>query len=124
MKIETRKQGASICLFVEFGPVLGSEHVREMAEEVERAIEGADDLRLLLDLSRTTRIEPSAFLSPAGLATSLKSIGPVSRYAVIGAPALAETAIEGFGTLLPLKSRTFEAGAAGEARAWVLGAEH
>lgn len=123
MRIDILTQGPVHCLLVEFGPVLDSEHVRAMAQAVERAMEGTDDLRLLLDLSRTTRIESSAFLSPAGAATSLRSIGPVSRYAVVDAPAPAAGAIEGFGKLLPLEARTFDASAAEEARAWVLGAD-
>jgi anti-anti-sigma regulatory factor len=123
MNIDILTKGPVHCLFVEFGPVLDSEHVRAMADAVERAMEGTDDLRLLLDLSRTTRIEPSAFLSLSGAATSLRSIGPVSRYAVIDAPGPAAGAIEGFGKLLPLEARTFDAGEGEEARAWALGAD-
>ena len=80
------------------------------------------ELRLLLDLRKTEHFALGAFLTPRGLLTSLKSIGPVSRYAVVGAPQLAAAAVESFGTILPLESRAFAAADYAEAHQWVTGA--
>lgn len=81
------------------------------------------ELRLLLDLSATQAFAVGAFVSPKGLVASLRSIGPVSRYATVGAPAVAAAAVESFGAILPLEARAFPADASDEARRWVAGAE-
>jgi hypothetical protein len=101
-----------------FDRTLDRAQVEEMAKLVETEMASSSDLRLLLDLSVTQTIEPTALLSPAGAKASVKSIDPVRRYAVIGAPDLAERAIQLFGHLLPLKSRTFEPGETLAARTW------
>ncbi|MEE4152772.1 MAG: STAS/SEC14 domain-containing protein [Erythrobacter sp.] len=118
MKLHRHQQGSSICLVFTFGPVLGKVAVEAMAHEVEQAMEQFEDLRLLLDLSATNEVEAGAFLSLEGAITSTRSIGPVSRYAVVAAPHAAASAIEGFGKFLPLEARTFEASRIAAAQAW------
>jgi hypothetical protein len=121
MKVERLHiDGATVILF-EFDPVLDHEQVLTMARAVDEAIERDGELRLLLDLSRTEIFAVGAFLSPKGLLTSIRSIGPVSRYAVVGAPSVAAVAVESFGAILPLKSRAFEAADIAKARRWVCG---
>lgn len=110
--------GATIMVFA-FDPVLDHAQVLAMAEAVDDAIERDGELRLLLDLSRTETFAVGAFLSPKGFLTSIRSIGSVSRYAVVGAPSIAAAAVEGFGTLLPLESRAFDAAEIAVARRWV-----
>jgi hypothetical protein len=110
------------CLIFAFDRTLDHVQVVAMAELVDQAIERDGELRLLLDLRKTEHFELGAFLSPKGLLTSIKSIGPVSRYAVVGAPALAAAAVESFGTILPLQSRAFAADEYAAAHKWVTGA--
>lgn len=104
-----------------FERVLDHAQVLAMAEAVDDAIEDNGELRLLLDLSRTEKFAASAFFSPKGFLSSIRSIGPVSRYAVVGAPAIAAVAVECFGALLPLESRAFDAAEIVAARRWVCG---
>jgi hypothetical protein len=94
-----------------------------MARVVDEAIADGGELRLLLDLRKTTSFRIGAFLSPKGFLSSLRSIGPVSRYAVVGAPDIAAAAVEGFGALLPLKSRAFDAAEIADAHRWVSGSD-
>lgn len=109
------------CLIFAFDHRLDHAQVVAMAELIDHAIDQGGELRLLLDLRRTESFAPGAFFSPKGLLSSLRSIGPVSRYAVVGAPAIAAAAVEGFGKLLPLESRAFPADAYDEAHRWVTG---
>lgn len=118
MNSERRVQGTSIFLAFTFGVVLDKDAIEAMAQEVEQAMAQYEDLRLLLDLTLTSEFEASAFLSLKGALTSGRSIGPVSRYAVVAAPEMAAAAIESFGKLLPLEARTFEAREIAKARAW------
>jgi hypothetical protein len=109
------------CLIFAFDRTLDHAQVVAMAELVDHAIARNGELRLLLDLRKTEHFALGAFLTPRGLLTSLKSIGPVSRYAVVGAPQLAAAAVESFGTILPLESRAFAAADYAEAHQWVTG---
>jgi hypothetical protein len=120
MKSEVLSFDGTAVIVIEFDPVLDRAQVEQMAGVVQDRIRESAELRLLLNLRRTERIEAGAFASGKGLATSLKSIGPVSRYAVVGAPKTAAAAVEAFGKLLPLESRAFEADAFREAQAWVV----
>ncbi len=119
---EFRIDGAT-CLEFVFDPLLDKDQVDAMAEAVEAAIARGGELRLLLDLSATHSFAVGAFVSPKGMIASLRSVGPVSRYATIGAPAIAATAIESFGAILPLEARAFPTDAIDAARRWVAGAE-
>jgi hypothetical protein len=113
---------APTCLIFAFDRTLDHTQVVAMAELVDHAIARNGELRLLLDLRKTEHFALGAFLSPKGLLTSIKSIGPVSRYAVVGAPALAAAAVESFGTILPLEARAFAAADYAAAHDWVTGA--
>lgn len=119
MKFETQQVDGVTCLAFTFTRTLTSAQVRTMAREVESAIASDTELRLLLDLRKTERFEIGAFLSPRSFLASVRSIGPVSRYAVVGAPSIAAVAVEMFGAILPLESRAFSAADIGEARHWV-----
>lgn len=121
MKAETLPINGAIVILFEFDPVLDHAQVRAMAQAVDDAIDRYGELRLLLDLSRTETFAAGAFLSPKGFLTSIRSIGPVSRYAVVGAPSIAAAAVESFGVILPLESRAFEPADIAEARRWVCG---
>lgn len=109
------------CLIFAFDRTLDRAQVVAMAEMVDHAIARNGELRLLLDLRKTEHFALGAFLSPKGLLTSIKSIGPVSRYAVVGAPALAAAAVESFRSILPLESRAFAAAEYAAAYDWVTG---
>lgn len=112
--------GARVVLF-DFDPILEHAQVLAMARVVDDAIKRDGELRLLLDLRRTETFAIGAFLSPKGFLTSIRSIGSVSRYAVVGAPAIAAAAVEAFGAVLPLESRAFHADAFTAAQRWVCG---
>lgn len=110
------------CLVFAFDRTLDHAQVVAMAELVDQAMKEGGELRLLLDLRSTESFSLGAFVSPKGFLASLKSIGPVSRYAVVGAPAIAAAAVESFGKILPLESRAFPAADYAQAHAWVTGA--
>lgn len=119
MHIEQISQnGVTLRAFV-FAETLDHAQVLAMAREVEAAMAEGGPLALLLDLRATRHFAPGAFLSAEGWWTSLRSIGPVRRYAVVAAPTVAAAAVEAFGKILPLESRAFDADAVDAARAWV-----
>lgn len=119
MNVEMLRGGDVTVIAVAFDATLDHAQVVEMARVVDGAIDGGGDLALLLDMRATAHISPGAFLSLEGAWASLRAIGPVRRYAVVAAPALAAAAVEAFGAILPLESRAFEAGEIDAARAWV-----
>lgn len=117
MKIEDVNLADAIALVFEFGPVMDQDEVRVMARRVEQAMSSDRPIRLLLDFRQSNTFEPGAFLSPEGTMASLKSINPLERYIVVGAPDIAETAIKAFGPILPLKAMTFDTDEMEKARA-------
>lgn len=119
MKSEFVKRDGIITIIFHFERALDHRQIVEMAETVESAIEQHDELRLLLDLRDTESFEVGAFASAKGLSVSLKSIGPVRRYAVVGAPGVVEFAVETFGKLLPLESCAFGHTELEDAMLWV-----
>lgn len=119
MKSEMVQAHGAVLLFFTFDHRLDGDQVREMARVVQRAIDRSEDLRLLLDMRETEEFAADAFLSPSGFVTSVQSIGPVKRYAVVGAPKIAEAAVETFGKILPLESRAFAPEEIEEARLWL-----
>lgn len=118
MDTSVERMAGTACVAIRFERRLTREQVQEMARIVEEAIGTSDDVRLLLDLGATEEYEPSAFTSLEGAITSARSIGPVTRYAVVDAPAPAKAAIETFEKILPLEGRVFAAGEQARARAW------
>lgn len=121
MKAEILPADGATAIAFAFGQKLDHAQVRDMAQVVDSAIAGGGELRLLLDLRGTEEFAVGAFLSPEGAIASIRSIAPVSRYAVVAAPALAAAAVEAFGSLLPLEARSFAAAEMDEARLWVTG---
>lgn len=113
-----RREDVTIIAFA-FDQRLDHAQIIAMARAVESAMEEGADLALLLDLRATEHISPGAFLSGAGFWTSIRSVGPVQRYAVVAAPALAAVTVEAFGLILPLESRAFDAEQIEAARRWV-----
>ncbi len=91
-----------------------------MAQVVQTAMETHSDLRLLRDLRSTSEFSPDAFVSPQGLIASVRSIGAVKRYGIVGAPRIAAVAVETFGKILPMESQAFAADQIEQARAWLL----
>jgi len=118
MQASVERVAGTVCLAVRFGQKLDREQVKDMARFVEEAITTSDDVRLLLDLGSTEEYDPSAFASLEGAMTSARSIGPVTRYAVVGAPAIAKGAIKLFGKSLPLEARVFDSDELAQARLW------
>lgn len=118
MQVIHETRGAVVCLVFFFPPHLDADTVKQMASEVDRAMAAKEDLRLVLDFSDTKEIAAGAFTSPHGLTTSLNSVGPVKRYAVVDAPDIAAKAVEVFGAALPLEARSFEKGELEAARSW------
>ena len=119
MNIEMLHRGDVAIIAFAFDQTLDHAQVLEMARVVESAMAEGDDLALLLDLRQTEHFSPGAFLSAKGMWTGLRSIGPVRRYAVVAAPAVAAAAVEAFGKILPLESRAFDAEAIDAAHLWV-----
>ncbi|MBI1403118.1 MAG: hypothetical protein GC147_07890 [Porphyrobacter sp.] len=119
MNTEVLPSDHATCIAFAFDERLDHEQVTEMARVVDDAITAGEDLRLLLDLRDTRTFAVGAFVSPHGFLASIRSVGPVTRYAVVGAPAMVGVAVEAFGAILPLKSRAFAPEAIAEARRWV-----
>ncbi len=119
MNVEMLHRGDVTLIAFAFDHTLDHAQVLEMARVVESAMREGNDLALLLDMRATEHFSPGAFLSAEGMWTSLKSVGPVRRYAVVAAPAIAAAAVEAFGKVLPLESRSFEAEEIEAAREWV-----
>lgn len=118
MKTSTEINGDATCILFHFERELDRSEVEAMAGIVESAMAASDDLRLVLDLSATREYDASAFISFQGALTSFKSIAPVKRYAVVGAPGVVDGAIKLFGSLLPLEARTFDTSELLAAREW------
>jgi len=119
MNVEMFRTGEVTTIAFAFDAKLDHAQVLAMARVVESAIADGGALGLLLDMRATEHFSPGAFLSAEGVWTSLRSIGPVRRYAVVAAPAIAATAVEAFGKVLPLEARAFDADAIDSAKAWV-----
>jgi hypothetical protein len=119
MNVEMLHRGDVTIIAFAFEPTLDHAQVREMARVVESAMADGGDLALLLDMRATRHFSPGAFLSAEGAWTSMRSVGPVRRYAVVAAPAIAAVAVEAFGKVLPLESRAFDAEDIDAARLWV-----
>lgn len=109
--------GIAHCTF-RFAGKLDEQDVAQMAEAVEGVMERSDDLRVVLDFSEVDEIAPSAFASAKGMKVSAQSIVPITHYAVVAAPALAQSSIELFGSVLPLEAKNFDAGELEEAQKW------
>lgn len=118
VQIAREMHNAAVCLAFTFPERLDASAVEQMADEVNLAIGTSDDLRLVLDFSGTTEIAAEAFASPQGFVTSIKSIGPIKRYAVVDAPEMAAKMIEFFGAILPLEATSFDKGELEAARRW------
>ncbi|MEM7687494.1 MAG: STAS/SEC14 domain-containing protein [Pseudomonadota bacterium] len=118
IRSDERSFGDTTQLTFKFSGELDADDVNQMACVVETAMDTSSELRMVLDFTGVETYGPSAFASPSATLTSLKSISPVARYAVVGAPSLAEQAVESFGKLLPLEQRTFDAGHLHEAQEW------
>lgn len=118
MIMDIEVNGGVANMTVAFAEQVGRVDVDAMAEFVADAMKKHDRINLLLDFNQTQSFDVSAATSIQGAIVSAKSIGPIERYAVVGAPAIADAAIETFGTLLPLEARTFDAPQLEQARDW------
>lgn len=121
MQVERYANQGVLCLFFEFTDPLNKEQVQTMADHVERAMDESEEIRLLLDMIAVREINPSAMASFEATWTSIRSIGPVERYGVVGAPDVAAGAVELFGKVLPLEAKAFSPGERAEAVAWLKG---
>lgn len=121
MNVEKLQRGNVTILAFAFDHTLDHDQVLAMSRAVEDAMAQGDDLALLLDMRATEHVSLGAFLSAEGMWTSLRSVGPVRRYAVVAAPAIAAAAVEAMGKILPLESRAFDGDDIEAAHAWVAG---
>jgi len=119
MNVENRTCGDVTILAFAFDHTLDHHQVLTMARTVENAIAQGNDLALLLDMRATEHVSPGAFLSAEGMWTSLRSVGPVRRYAVVAVPGIAAAVVEAMGKILPLESRAFDGDEIEAARVWV-----
>ena len=119
MRTEVFENDAFIALMFSFGDDLDIDQVRAMSSYVEKAMKTEKPLRLLLDLSAVENFDISAFASPRGAVTSLRSIGPVERYAVVAASDFVAELVELFGSILPLEAETFSSNESQTALDWI-----
>lgn len=119
MRTEVFENDAFIALMFSFGDPLDIDQVRAMSSHVEKAMKIEKPLRLLLDLSAVVNFNISAFASPRGAVTSLRSIGPVERYAVVAASDFVAELVELFGSILPLEAETFSSDESQTALDWI-----
>ena len=93
-----------------------SEDMAALARTIDDAFESHDKINLLLILSEFGLQEALSSLNADVLKAQLKSPTNVARYAVVGAPAVAEAMIRLFNPLIPVEARAFEP--AKETEAW------
>lgn len=93
-----------------------SDDLEAMANRVDRAFDRHDEVSLLLLFTEWEGAEVSGALDPDVVKTQMRSLAHVERYAVVGAPDVAETMIEFLDTFIPVDAETF--GAHEESGAW------
>jgi len=93
--------------------------IQRMAEAVDAAMDTHDLIDILIVFTEFEGVTLGALFDGEAMGVGLRSNTHVRRYAVVGAPALAEVMITLFDPVSPVEARTFELDALDQARSWV-----
>lgn len=78
-----------------------------MADTMNAAFDRHDTVDMVLIFRDFEGSAPGAGLDWSSIKSRFRSLSNVGTYAVVGAPGWAEKLIDGIGTLIPVKTRTF-----------------
>lgn len=93
--------------------------IETMAEAVDAAMDVHDRIDILLLFADFEGVTLGALFDGEAMQVGLRSNTHVRRYAVVGAPAVAEAMIRLFDPVSPVDARTFDLDQLSEARTWV-----
>jgi hypothetical protein len=105
-------------LIFTFRQDLTKPEIRQMADDVARAMDRFDQIDILVIIRDYRSLEFGAVFDAKALATQIRSAAHVRRYAVVGAPAFAKAMIETMAPISPVDARTFEEGEEQQAFHW------
>ena len=92
--------------------------IRKMADDVARALDQFDQIDILVIIRDYCSLEFGAVFDAKALATQLRSVAHVRRYAVVGAPSFAKAMLEAMAPVSPVDARTFDEGEEQQAFRW------
>ncbi len=93
--------------------------IETMAKTVDAAMDVHDRIDILLLFTDFEGVTLGALFDGEAMQVGLRSNTHVRRYAVVGAPAVAEAMIRLFDPVSPVDARTFDLDQLAEARTWV-----
>lgn len=93
--------------------------IESMAQAVNVAMDAHDQIDILLIFTEFEGVTLGALFDGKAMGVGLRSNAHVRRYAVVGAPGLAETMIRLFDPVSPVDARTFDVAQLAQARTWV-----
>lgn len=95
--------------------------IEGMAQAVDAAMDAHKMIDILLVFTDFEGVTLGALFDGEAMRVGLRSNTHVRRYAVVGAPAVAEAMIRLFDPVSPVAARTFDLDQLAEARTWVEG---
>lgn len=95
--------------------------IEGMAQAVDAAMDAHKMIDILLVFTDFEGVTLGALFDGEAMRVGLRSNTHVRRYAVVGAPAVAEAMIRLFDPVSPVDARTFDLDQLAEARTWVEG---
>lgn len=95
--------------------------MERMAQAVDAAMDAHDVIDILLVFTDFEGVTLGALFDGEAMRVGLRSNTHVRRYAVVGAPAVAESMIRLFDPVSPVDARTFDPHECDQARTWVEG---
>jgi hypothetical protein len=93
--------------------------VEAMARLLTVAFDVLEEVDILIFMEDLDGVDAGAVFDGPALSAQLRSNAHVRRYGVVAPPAWAGAMIDAFGPLIPVETRTFDAGEDREAWAWV-----
>ncbi len=93
--------------------------IETMAEAVDTAMDVHHQIDILLQFADFEGMTLGALFDGEAMHVGLRSNTHVRRYAVVGAPAVAESMIRLFDPVSPVDARTFDLDQLAQARTWV-----
>lgn len=100
----------------EISGTVSSADMEAMAKHMNEAFDQYDKVDMLLIFRNFLGSDTAAAFNAETMKAQFRSLSNVENYVVVGAPDSAETMIEAFGAILPVKPKTFDADE--EAQAW------
>ena len=98
---------------------VSEEDLKRMATRLDAAYETHEQVNLLLLFENYEGNEFGALLDPEVIKAHFKALTSLHRYAVVGAPAHMDVALQAVTAVLPIKPKTFDKAEIAEAWTWV-----